>query len=60
MQAADYKLTLTEAPEACSIGMAPTTSTTLTLALGDALSVALMKLRNFKLKTLRFSIQVES
>ena len=48
MQAADYKLTLTEAPEACSIGMAPTTSTTLTLALGDALSVALMKLRNFK------------
>ena len=34
MQAADYKLTLTHAPEACSIGMAPTTSTTLTLALG--------------------------
>lgn len=48
MQAADYKLTLTAAPEACSIGMAPTTSTTLTLALGDALAVALMERRNFR------------
>ncbi|MDB9696522.1 KpsF/GutQ family sugar-phosphate isomerase [Amylibacter sp.] len=48
MQAADYKLTLTQAPEACSIGMAPTTSTTLTLALGDALGITLMKLRDFQ------------
>lgn len=48
MQAADYKLILTTAPEACSIGMAPTTSTTLTLALGDALAVALMKRRDFR------------
>ena len=48
MRAADYKLTLPTAPEACSIGMAPTTSTTLTLALGDALAVALMEQRNFK------------
>ena len=48
MQAADYKLTLTKAPEACSIGMAPTTSTTLTLALGDALAVALMEQRDFQ------------
>src|SRR5210317_509856 len=48
MQAADYKLLLTNAPEACSIGMAPTTSTTLTLALGDALAVALMERRNFR------------
>ena len=48
MQAADYKLTLPKAPEACSIGMAPTTSTTLTLALGDALAVALMERRNFR------------
>jgi arabinose-5-phosphate isomerase len=48
MQAADYKLTLTQAPEACSIGMAPTTSTTLTLALGDALAVALMERRDFQ------------
>jgi len=48
MQAADYKLTLTQAPEACAIGMAPTTSTTLTLALGDALAVALMERRDFQ------------
>ena len=47
MKAADYKLTLPKSPEACSIGMAPTTSTTLTLALGDALAVALMEQRNF-------------
>lgn len=48
MRAADYKLTLTQAPEACPIGMAPTTSTTLTLTLGDALAVALMELRDFQ------------
>lgn len=48
MQAADFKLTLTKAPEACSMGMAPTTSTALTLALGDALAVALMELRDFQ------------
>ncbi len=47
MRAADLRLTLPDAPEACAIGMAPTTSTTLTLALGDALAVALMKLRAF-------------
>lgn len=34
--------------EACLIGAAPTTSTTLTLALGDALAVCLMKMKNFK------------
>ena len=47
MQAADYRLTLPNAPEACVIGMAPTTSTTLTLALGDALAVAVMERRGF-------------
>jgi arabinose-5-phosphate isomerase len=47
MQAADYLLTLPKLPEACAIGMAPTTSTTLTLALGDALAVAVMELRGF-------------
>lgn len=34
--------------EACPLGAAPTSSTTLTLALGDALAVCMMKLRNFK------------
>jgi len=47
MQAATLKLTLPDLPEACAIGMAPTTSTTLTLALGDALAVALMEARAF-------------
>ena len=47
MQAADFRLTLPAAPEACVIGMAPTTSTTLTLALGDALAVAVMERRGF-------------
>ena len=48
IQAADFKLLLTDAPEACTIGMAPTTSTILTMALGDALAVALMEQRDFK------------
>lgn len=48
MRAAQLKLTLADLPEACSIGMAPTTSTTLTLALGDALAVALMEQRKFQ------------
>ncbi|MEL6584472.1 MAG: KpsF/GutQ family sugar-phosphate isomerase [Pseudomonadota bacterium] len=47
MRASDLKLLLPAEPEACVIGMAPTTSTTLTLALGDALSVALMDQRGF-------------
>ena len=48
MQAADFKLLLTSAPEACTIGMAPTTSTILTMALGDAIAVSLMEQRDFK------------
>ena len=34
--------------EACSLGLAPTTSTTLTLVLGDALAIALLESRQFK------------
>jgi len=45
---ADHVLELPNAPEACGIGMAPTTSTTCTLAMGDALAVALMKMRGFE------------
>lgn len=48
MQAADLCLTLPRLPEACGIGMVPTTSTTLTLAMGDALAVALLRARNFR------------
>lgn len=47
MKAADLRLGLPPMPEACAIGKAPTTSTTMTLALGDALAVALMRLRGF-------------
>lgn len=47
MEAADYRLVLPPATEACPMGLAPTTSTTMTLALGDALAVALMERRGF-------------
>ena len=46
-RAAGHVLLIPDAPEACAIGMAPTTSTTLCMALGDALAVALMRLRGF-------------
>ncbi len=47
LKAADIALVLPKAPEACHVGLAPTTSTTLTIALGDALAVALMERRDF-------------
>lgn len=47
-QAADLALILPPAPEACPLGLAPTTSTTMALALGDALAVALMERRGFE------------
>ena len=47
VKAADFKLCLPIVAEACPIGMAPTTSTTMMLALGDALAVALMEAKNF-------------
>ena len=40
-------LVLPKVTEACPMGLAPTTSTTLTLALGDALAVALLRYRGF-------------
>jgi arabinose-5-phosphate isomerase len=47
LTAADVALVLPKAQEACPIGLAPTTSTTLTLVLGDALAVALMERKGF-------------
>lgn len=47
-KAADIALILPDAPEACIMGLAPTTSTTMALALGDALAVALMERRGFE------------
>ncbi len=47
LKSADVALVLPPAEEACPMGLAPTTSTTMTLALGDALAVALMERRGF-------------
>jgi arabinose-5-phosphate isomerase len=47
-QAADAVLDCSVAQEACSLGLAPTASTTTMLALGDALAVALAEKRGFQ------------
>jgi len=47
LRQADLALVLPAAEEACGNGIVPTTSTTMTLALGDALAVALMEHRRF-------------
>lgn len=47
LRQADVALVLPAAEEACGTGVVPTTSTTMTLALGDALAVALMEHREF-------------
>src|SRR5580658_6647115 len=46
-EAADVVLLLPAAAEACSMGLTPTTSTTMMLALGDALAVALLERKGF-------------
>ena len=47
LRAADVPLLLPRTKEACPMGLAPTTSTTLMLVLGDALAIALMERRGF-------------
>ncbi|MGJ8582798.1 MAG: KpsF/GutQ family sugar-phosphate isomerase [Marinosulfonomonas sp.] len=47
LKQSNVAILLPPAPEACAMGLAPTTSTTMTLALGDALAVALMEHRQF-------------
>lgn len=47
-QAANYHLDVGVEQEACPLQLAPTASTTATLAMGDALAVTLMKARDFK------------
>jgi arabinose-5-phosphate isomerase len=46
-EAADLALILPESAEACPMGLAPTTSTTMMLALGDAIAVALLERKGF-------------
>lgn len=47
-QYSDIFLSIAVNKEACPLNAAPTSSTTLTMALGDALAIALMKKRDFK------------
>ena len=47
LRQSDVALVLPKAEEACGTGHVPTTTTTMTLALGDALAVALMEHRQF-------------
>ena len=46
-RAADVTILLPNAPEACPMGLTPTTSTTMQAALGDAIAVALLTRRGF-------------
>ena len=52
-KAATVVLLLPKLSEACPLGVAPTTSTTMTLALGDALAVACLSHRDFRLHNFR-------
>lgn len=52
-ESADVALVIPDSPEACSIGMAPTTSTTVMLALGDALAVCLLERKGFTAQDFR-------
>jgi arabinose-5-phosphate isomerase len=45
---ADVHLNIAVAKEACTLNLAPTTSTTVTLAMGDALAVTLLDVRGFR------------
>jgi arabinose-5-phosphate isomerase len=45
---ADVLIPIKVSKEACPLGVAPTSSTTLTMALGDALAICMMEMRGFK------------
>lgn len=47
-QFSTFHLSVKVPKEACSLQLAPTASTTTTLALGDAIAICLMEMRNFK------------
>jgi len=52
-EAADVALVIPDSPEACPMGLAPTTSTTVMLALGDALAVCLLERKGFTAQDFR-------
>ncbi|MCX5686281.1 MAG: SIS domain-containing protein, partial [Candidatus Omnitrophica bacterium] len=51
---ADYTIDVSVKREACPLGLAPTTSTTAMLAMGDALAVALLDKKKFREKDFAF------
>ncbi len=53
LKSSSIPILIRDSKEACSIGKAPTTSTTQALVLGDAICVALMKLKRFKVEDYR-------
>jgi len=57
---ADANLDVSVAQEACPLGLAPTTSTTAALVMGDALAMALLEARGLPLRTLPFPIPAAS
>lgn len=48
-QYSSYHLNISVNHEACPLNLAPTSSTTVTLAMGDAIACALMRIRHFKI-----------
>ncbi len=54
-EAADANLDISVKTEACPLNLAPTSSTTVTLAMGDALAVALLEARGFTAEDFAFS-----
>ena len=54
-QQADINLDVSVAMEACPLGLAPTTSTTAALVMGDALAMALLEARGFTAEDFAFS-----
>ncbi len=54
-QEADSNLDVSVETEACPLGLAPTSSTTATLVMGDALAIALLEARGFSAEDFAFS-----
>ena len=54
-QTADANLDVSVSSEACPLNLAPTTSTTVTLVMGDALAIALLESRGFSAEEFAFS-----
>jgi len=54
-QTADANLDVSVSSEACPLNLAPTTSTTVTLVMGDALAIALLESRGFSAEDFAFS-----